>query len=106
MCLVAPNGEEAIELCKTQNLEIVLMDIRLPGMDGYEATRQILQIKPQLKIIAQTAYASSDERQKALNAGCIDYISKPTKKETLLAAINRALEKEKSFHYGNSLNKN
>lgn len=87
--LFTETGEDAIEIAKSQNVELVLMDIQLPSMDGYEATRQILQYKPNLKIVAQTAYASSDERQRALDAGCKDYISKPTKKEILLSVINR-----------------
>ena len=84
-------GIEAINISISQPIDLVLMDIRLSDMDGYEATRQIRQHKPQLKIIAQTAYASHDERQKALDAGCNDYISKPLKKELLLAMISKHL---------------
>jgi len=87
--LIAETGEEAIEISLAQSLELILMDVRLPGMDGYEATRQIHHRKPGLKIIAQTAYASPDEKQKALHAGCIDYLSKPVKRELLLALINK-----------------
>ena len=72
-------------------VDLVLMDISLPDIDGYEATRQIGKHKPKLKIIAQTAYASLDERQKAIDAGCIDYISKPLKRELLLSMINKHL---------------
>jgi CheY-like chemotaxis protein len=67
------------------------MDIRLPDMDGYEAIRQIKMYKPKLKIIAQTAYAAHDEKQKAFEAGCIDYISKPLKRNLLLSMINKYL---------------
>jgi len=84
-------GIEAINISISQPIDLVLMDIRLSDMDGYEATRQIRQHKSQLKIIAQTAYASNDEGQKALNAGCNDYISKPLKKELLLAMISKHL---------------
>jgi CheY-like chemotaxis protein len=69
------------------------MDIRLPDIDGYKATQQIRKIKPFLKIIAQTAYASNSEKQKALDTGCDDYISKPTNKYLLLAMINKHLLK-------------
>jgi CheY-like chemotaxis protein len=67
------------------------MDIRLPDMDGYNTTRMIKQHKPDLKIIAQTAYASHEERHKAMDAGCSDYISKPTKKDLLIAVVRKHL---------------
>ena len=67
------------------------MDIRLPDMNGYEATRQILQHKPHIKNKAQTAYAAQDEKQKAFDAGCCDYISKPTKQDALLSKLNKHL---------------
>jgi CheY-like chemotaxis protein len=85
--LQAKNGQEAIELSLSQPVDLVLMDISLPDINGYEATRQIRQHKPYLKIIAQTAYASQDEKQKAIDAGCNDYICKPTKKNALLALL-------------------
>ena len=67
------------------------MDIRLPDINGYEATRQIRKHKPDLKIIAQTAYAAQDEKQKAYDAGCDDYISKPTQKDSLLSILHKHL---------------
>ena len=87
----AENCKQAIEISVNQHVDLVLMDIRLPDINGYEATRQIRQHKPQLKIIAQTAYAASDEKQKALDAGCIDYISKPTKQDALITMLNKHL---------------
>lgn len=87
----AKNGKEAIEISISQPIDLVLMDIRLPDINGYEATLQIKQHKPDLKIIAQTAYAAEGEKQKALNAGCIDYISKPTMQEALLTMLNKHL---------------
>ena len=83
-------GKEAVEIAVAQPIDLVLMDIRLPDMDGYEVTRQIMEQKPMVKIIAQTAYASHNEKQKAINAGCIDYISKPMKKSELLSMIHIA----------------
>ena len=85
------NGQEAVQIAMSQSLDLVLMDIRLPDMDGYEAIRQIKIHKPELKIIAQTAYAAHDEKQKAFEAGCIDYISKPLKRNLLLSMINKYL---------------
>jgi CheY-like chemotaxis protein len=84
-------GKEAVKISTSQNVDLVLMDIRLPDIDGYDATRQIRAMKPKLKIIAQTAYAAYDEKQKALDAGCNDYISKPTKQSDLLKILNKYL---------------
>ena len=89
--LIVENGQKAIEISLSQPIDIVLMDIRLPDMNGYEATQKIKLHKPNLKIIAQTAYAAQDEKQKAFNAGCCDYISKPTKQDLLLATIHKHL---------------
>jgi PAS domain S-box-containing protein len=89
--LHAEFGKKAIEISISQPVDLVLMDIRLPDIDGYEATKQIRQHKPNLKIIAQTAYASHVDKQKAIDAGCNDYISKPTKPEALLSLINKHL---------------
>ena len=89
--LQAGTGKQALEISISEPLDLVLMDIRLPDMDGYNATNQIHNHKPMLKIIAQTAYASHDERQKALDAGCIDYLSKPTKSDLLVSTISKHL---------------
>jgi PAS domain S-box-containing protein len=85
-------GKNAVQLALSESVDLILMDIRLPDFDGYEATRQILQQKPDSKIIAQTAYAMPTDKNKALAAGCIDFISKPAKKALLLAMINRHLK--------------
>ena len=90
--LHAENGKQAVEISMSQSIDLVLMDIRLPDIDGYEATRQIRKHKPYLKIVAQTAYAAHDEKQKATDAGCADYISKPTKREALLLLLNKHLK--------------
>jgi PAS domain S-box-containing protein len=89
--LQAENGQKAVELSLNQPVDLILMDIRLPDIDGYEATRLIKQHKPMLKIIAQTAFASFDEKKRALDAGCNDYISKPTNRDQLLTMVNTHL---------------
>jgi signal transduction histidine kinase len=89
--LLAECGSDAIEMALNNPIDIVLMDIRLPDINGYEATRQIRKHKPDLKIIAQTAYAAQDEKQKAYDAGCDDYISKPTQKDSLLSILHKHL---------------
>jgi PAS domain S-box-containing protein len=91
--LQAENGKQAIEISLSKSIDLILMDIRLPDIDGYEATRQIIQQKADLKIVAQTAYAAHDEKQKALAAGCVDYISKPTKQDVLLSVLNKHLKR-------------
>jgi CheY-like chemotaxis protein len=74
----AGNGIDAISLCKDNpDLDLILMDVRMPKMDGYEATRQIRQFNRNVIIIAQTAYGFLGEREKAISSGCNDYISKP-----------------------------
>jgi signal transduction histidine kinase len=90
----AKNGKEAVDICsRIKNIGIILMDLKMPVMDGYEAIVQITKAFPDLPIIAQTAYALNDEKQKAFDAGCIDYISKPFKKEPLLSMIEKYQKK-------------
>jgi len=82
-------GNDAVQIATTQPIDLILMDIRLPDINGYEATSIIKQSKPDIMIIAQTAYAAHDERQKALDSGCIDYISKPTNRELLMTLLRK-----------------
>ncbi len=78
--LYARNGKEAVDLVQNhKNIDLILMDIKMPVMDGLEATKEIKKTKPDLKIIAVTAYAANDDRFMCLNAGCDDYITKPFK---------------------------
>lgn len=84
-------GNKAVQIALTQTVDIILMDIRLPDIDGFEATRLIKQHKPTIKVIAQTAYASQEDHNKAIEAGCSDYISKPVKRKLLLTMINKLL---------------
>lgn len=74
------------------NRDLILMDISLPDISGYEATRLILLDNPGIKIIAQTAYAANTEHQKAMDAGCVDYISQLTKEEQLLTMLSKYLK--------------
>ena len=85
-------GLEGIQTAINQHIDLVLMDIRLPDINGYEATRQIKKVKPNLNIIAQTAYASVADKQKALEAGCNDYLSKPIKRDELLSCLSAFFE--------------
>ncbi|MBE0393063.1 PAS domain-containing hybrid sensor histidine kinase/response regulator [Flavobacterium sp. PL002] len=86
--LVAKNGEEAVEIYKTNpDIDIILMDIQMPVLDGFEATKQIRLLNKEVKIIAQTAFALSGDEEKIKNAGCNTYIYKPIKKENLFLAL-------------------
>ena len=77
-CLTAKNGLEAIQICKDNpTIDLILMDIKMPEMDGYEATKKIRQFNKDVIILAQTAYALFGDREKAIESGCNDYISKP-----------------------------
>ncbi|HUW06267.1 MAG TPA: ATP-binding protein [Williamwhitmania sp.] len=88
------NGTDAVALCKSNsNIDMVLMDIKMPEMDGFEATNQIKRFRPNLPIIAQTAYAGDVDKNRALAYGCSDYICKPYKKEMLLAKVYEFLPK-------------
>ena len=86
----ATNGEEAVAMVKKkENIDVVLMDINMPLINGYECTRRIKAERPDLPVIAQTAYAMSGEREISRKAGCDDYLSKPIKVSELLDTLSR-----------------
>ena len=86
--LFAKTGTEAVNICRSDpNIDIVLMDIKMPEMDGYEATKKIREFNNDIVIIAQTAFALVGDRDKAIKAGCNDYISKPITKNKILELI-------------------
>jgi PAS domain S-box-containing protein len=89
--LWARNGKEAIEVVSSRKIDAILMDIRMPVMDGYEATLEIKKIKREIPVIAQTAYALKGEREKSLAAGCDAYISKPIDAQELRATLTTYL---------------
>lgn len=82
------NGKEAVDICKKDvAIDLILMDIHMPLMDGNEAIQRIKEIRPTLKIIAQTAHDKSGEKEKTFKAGCDDYISKPLNINKLLTLV-------------------
>ncbi len=86
--LKVTTGLDALEVCrKHPDIDLVLMDIQMPGMNGYETTRKIRDFNKEVIIIAQTAFALTGDREKAIEAGCNDYIPKPIIKEMLLELI-------------------
>jgi len=83
-------GTDAVEYIRNHpDTEVVLMDIQLPGINGYDATRQIRQFNQKVVIIAQTAYGLAGDRQKAIEAGCNDYIAKPIKMTELRSILQQ-----------------
>jgi CheY-like chemotaxis protein len=90
--LRAENGIDAVDLCRTNNdIRLVLMDIKMPLMDGFEATRQIRAFKPQLPVVALTAHVTTEDENAAIAAGCTEYVTKPVTKTRLLEIIDNLL---------------
>ncbi|MCB0807019.1 MAG: PAS domain S-box protein [Bacteroidales bacterium] len=88
--LRANNGIEAVEICKKGHpINLILMDIRMPEMDGYEATRHIKKMFPNMPVVSLTAYAMAEDREKSFHAGCNEYISKPFNPIDLLNKIDK-----------------
>jgi len=85
----AKNGLEAVAICDEESIDLVMMDLQMPEMNGYEATRILKRKFPQMIIVAQTAFAMSDDREKALDAGCDDYLAKPIKSKDLLSIVEK-----------------
>jgi len=88
----AKDGAQAVELVNTiKKVDLILMDIKMPVMNGYAATMEIKQINPKLPIVAQTAYAFTEDRQKAEAAGCNDYLTKPINSRELFTTLSKFL---------------
>jgi two-component system cell cycle response regulator DivK len=96
--LVAVDGGEGVVMARSEAPDLILMDMSLPVVDGWEATRQ-LKVSPETKaipIIALTAHAMSGDREKAIQAGCDDYDTKPIELPRLLAKVEALLGKQKA----------
>ena len=93
--LHARDGEETVEMCKTNpDISLILMDIKMPVMDGMAATKLIKKFRPDLPIIAQTAYALAHEIERYKNQGFDDYITKPIKHEKLVELVEKYIKKQ------------
>ena len=89
--LVAKNGEQGVSMAQQENPDLILMDISLPIMDGYEATRRIRATNTSIPIIGLSAHAMSGDAEKAKEAGCDDYLTKPVDKDLLIKKIKEYL---------------
>ncbi len=88
--LYAKTGTEAFDICESDpDINIVFMDIKMPEMDGRMATKKIKTIRPDLPIIAQTAYALDDEREKILHEGFDAYLAKPIQRKDILTILDK-----------------
>ncbi|MHA7057669.1 response regulator [Aquimarina sp. M1] len=86
----AKNGKEAVEICQdNEEIDLVLMDIKMPVMDGYDATKRIKKLRPYLPVVAQTAYSTEEDIEKALAAGCDDFLSKPVDRNILRPILDK-----------------
>lgn len=95
----AQNGEEAIEMSeRLRDIDLIIMDIQLPGISGYQAAQKIKAFNPTLPIIAVTAYSSSGDKEQALSSGCDDHVGKPVKQKELLRVLDK--------HLRSNINKN
>lgn len=89
----ARNGQEAVEMADEGRFDLILMDVKMPVMDGLEATAKIKENHPDLPVVALTANAFESDRQLAMEAGCDDFLSKPISSEKCLAAIEKLIGK-------------
>lgn len=92
--IMATNGLEGIEAAEKQQVDLIIMDIKMPKMDGYETTRRIRRLKKykSIPIIALTSYAITEDKEKAIKAGCTGYMSKPITPEIFISEIKKFLE--------------
>ncbi len=90
--ITASQGDIAVSICQSDhNIDAVLMDLKMPKMNGYNATKCIKESFPNLPIIAYTAYAMNGDKERAIQAGCDDYLTKPLLKKELFRVLGRYL---------------
>ena len=88
--ILAANGKQAVDKCREHpEISLVIMDIKMPVMDGLQATSEIKTFRQELPVIACTAFGMSGDEKRALDAGCDDYLSKPVSKKTLLSKLQK-----------------
>ena len=99
--LFAANGQEALDACiANPQIDIVLMDIQMPVMNGLDATREIRKINPGIPVIAITAFVHAEDKQRCFDAGCNNFLSKPCSRADMLMAVNKYLQGSLTGHAG------
>jgi two-component system cell cycle response regulator DivK len=90
LVITAENGSEAVKICKENaDIDLVLMDLKMPLMDGYNAMKEIRLLRPSIKVVAETAYALQGDREKIIDAGFDGYLPKPITKESLNEVLKK-----------------
>lgn len=86
------NGKEGINYCmKEKRIDLIILDLKLPDMNGFEVFKRIRELLPEIPVIAQTAFARNHEKKSMIDYGFTDFISKPFKKSQLLSIINKQI---------------
>jgi CheY-like chemotaxis protein len=89
----AVNGKQAVEFCRSgEKIDMILMDIKIPVMNGYTATAEILKFMPDVPVIAQTAYTGKEDRNKIFKSGFSDFLEKPITKQQLISVLKKYLK--------------
>jgi len=104
----ATNGEEALAKLKEKEFGLILLDLRMPGMDGMEVLRQVREIRPDIRIIMITAYGTVELAVEAMKLGAVDFIQKPFSPEEIRGLVSRVMDREKldeqkAADYGTSI---
>lgn len=90
--IIAGDGREAVRLFQeNEQIDLVLMDLNMPGLNGFEATKMIKALRPNVPVIAQSAYVMAGEELDSINAGCDEFLSKPVRLNDLFAMLERYL---------------
>src|SRR3954452_3681078 len=100
----AEDGREAVELCRSLRPDLILMDVRMPRMDGLEATRTIKQESPEIGVLMVTMHETPDYMLEAIKAGAAGYVLKDAPLDELITAARRVVDGEPSNHQASSLN--
>jgi len=87
------NGQEALDIIKEQDFDVVVLDVLMPGMDGIETLQEIKKMKPELEVIMLTGHGTVESAAEGMKLGAVDYLLKPCDLDTLLNAINEAVKK-------------
>ena len=91
----AANGEEALEKLKGREFGLILLDIRMPGMDGMEVLRRVREIRPDIRVIMITAYGTVDSAVEAMKLGAVDFLQKPFDPEEIRELVSRVMDRDK-----------